>query len=854
MRRKSPLQTALFRLAAAPRLSPSVFTRAALALLATGLLLPSVTGCNTAGVRFTDARDGERSSSSPALIRQAGNSSGSTDIAIGSSPARTGLKRLGINLSGQTYYDSGQMLRNLVSRNPGFEGEMWQSILQCKSVTPTTCTDGNQYTVWPANFLQGASFEIISGAAAGESGTVLASSLAGNTLVDGKKLGVTLTLSILARRPAIGDFLIVRKDIPGHAQAGWWTSTSGGATLSTEFHDLSPQTPGTQALRISAVEPGQSASVASYFDTTRGHSFVQLRGSYTLSFRAKGIGGSNRISITLHRLDQSRGNETFLSQDVPLSSKWRDYTLSFKAAEDGARIGPVSLSFDVHGASALLDDVSLAPSSHIPDNPTAFRDAVVQTLRDLQPGVLRYMDNGSNFGSSLDNMLAVPFARKRSGSSIQSAGQDDVPIGLNDFLVLCKAVGAEPWYVLQPGASPAEARNLIDYLAGSATTPYGAKRAALGQAAPWTTLFPTIHIELGNEQWNVASFYGATIGDPAAYGERAEKIFAAARTSPSYNPAKFDLILGSWASVPWWTRQEMAHSGQYDSVDAAPYLFDHFDDFSSKEAIFGPMFAQPEMLDSRPAGFMAQQAKAAATGIPPARLAVYEVNLSTISGKAPQDVVNSVVPSLGAGIALADHMLLMMRDLGIVTDAIFSLPEYLNHFSNPADSKETVPLWGAVVDMGGATDLRRPQFLAEQLVNRAILPDLLPATLTGDNPTWDQPLSANDKIRLTGAHFLQAFAFADGSRHSIILFNLSRTQSLPVTFSGPNAPSGRVESSQITSAHITDTNEHQQNVNISNSTLTSFNPSASYALPPFSITTLRWATGIPPAQPKALHP
>ena len=60
-------------------------------------------------------------------------------------PLRTDVKRLGINLSGQTYYDSGQMLRNLVFRNPGFEGETWQSILHCKHITATTCTDDNNY-------------------------------------------------------------------------------------------------------------------------------------------------------------------------------------------------------------------------------------------------------------------------------------------------------------------------------------------------------------------------------------------------------------------------------------------------------------------------------------------------------------------------------------------------------------------------------------------------------------------------------------------------------------------------------------------------------------------------------------
>ena len=47
---------------------------------------------------------------------------GVTDIAVTNTVLQTGIKRLGINIGGQNFYDSGQMLRNLVFINPGFEG------------------------------------------------------------------------------------------------------------------------------------------------------------------------------------------------------------------------------------------------------------------------------------------------------------------------------------------------------------------------------------------------------------------------------------------------------------------------------------------------------------------------------------------------------------------------------------------------------------------------------------------------------------------------------------------------------------------------------------------------------------
>ena len=120
-------------------------------------------------------------------------------------------------------------------------------------------------------------------------------------------------------------------------------------------------------------------------------------------------------------------------------------------------------------------------------------------------------------------------------------------------------------------------------------------------------------------------FSGASIPDPVAYGSRAKAIFTAMRQSPAYQPDKFDLIIGSFFVQPELTKQELASSGGYDSTAVAPYLFNNLDDASSNEAIFGPMFAQPEMLDSRPSGLMAQQAKAAKSSTHPAKLAVYEI-------------------------------------------------------------------------------------------------------------------------------------------------------------------------------------------------------------------------------------
>jgi len=762
------------------------------------------------------------------------SSSSTTNIDIGTGVIQTGLKRLGMNIEGQDYYDSGQMLRNLVFRNPGFEGETWQSILHCSATTATSCTDSNSWSQWPANFLQGATFQFIYGSAIGQTGIILSNTAANSST----NTGMTVNFSSLSQAPAAGDFVVVKMKISGNAQAGWWSSVSGGGTLSTDFSDMSSESPGTQALSMNAASSGQTAQIDSYFDTTNTRNFVLLSGTYQISFRAKGTGGSNQMTVSLGR---QIANGNYFSETVTLIPTWQDYVLKFSAAETASTaVGAVDLRFTVSGSSSYLDDVSLTPTVTNSANPTAFRDEVVSTLTSLQPGTLRYMDDGGpSFGSSIANMLAMPFARQRSGSSMSFAEEDDVPLGLHEFLQLCQTVGAEPWYVLPPAITPGEMQNLIQYLAGSASTPYGSVRSALGQSAPWTSVFPMIHLELGNEQWNNGTFPGNVINDPIAYGNRVATIFGAARSSPAYAAASFDLIMGSQVVNSWLTGQEASHSSNFDSISVAPYLFGTFNDTSSTEAIFGPMFAEPEMWDSSSSGYMYEQAQAASTA--GKNLVVYEENLSTQSGTASQSMVNSVVPSVGGGIMMADHMLLQMRDLGVKTQNVWALPGYSNQFTNSNGGAEMSPIYGTVVDMGGQTNQRRPVFLAEQLTNAAILPSMLGTVLSGANPTWNQPLSTNDSVQLIGAHYLQTFAFTDGASHrSLIVINLSRTASMPVTFSGANAPTGTVAVSQLTSANLTDTNEIRSTVAIKRQTVNSFQPTASYSLAPFSMTVFQW--------------
>lgn len=765
----------------------------------------------------------------------------STDIAITPTVLQPSVKRLGINLGTMTFYDSGQMTQNLLMQNPGFEGQIWNSTIRCASGTPVTCVDEDVWSGWPAGFWNGATFEVFYGAAAGRTGTVVSSTAPGG----GR--GLTLNFSTSGVAPAGGDYLIVRKTVPGGSTGGWWPTTTGAGTLTDNLTDLPPGTLGKQTVALTAPGPSDSATLSGFFDSTIGKTFVQLNGTYQLQFKAKGTGGSNRINVSISRQHLS----PYLSQLVALTNRWSVYTFKMTAAEDGSAIGVVGVVFSTVGADSFeLDDVSFTKMSGDPTNTSAFRDPVVNALRTLQPGLLRYWAGGGQLGETLDNLIAPPFGRQRAGFSTWVTESDQISYGLHDFLVLCQLVAAEPWFVVPTAFTTTEAANLIEYLAGDNTTPYGAKRAALGQSVAWTQVFPKIHLEFGNEEWN-STFKGGNIEYSAPYGSRAQTIFAAMRNHPAYVPANFDLVLGGQAAYAGRNADIQNNCNNNDSFTVAPYTMNTVDSFNESESLFGSTFAEPEAFVSSSGtaegltpGMIYQDYEAIQSSSHPVPLSFYEVNLSTLAGSITQQALNSYVSSLGAGLMVADTMLQGLRQYGVVNQMLFSLPQY--YFNRP-DGK-SVYMWGSVLDMG-VTDRKRPQYLAVELANQALSNGaaLLQTVHSGADPTWDQPMV--NTVKLNGAHYLQSFAFGQGSNRSAILFNLHRSAALPVTFSDVDAPGGTVQMQQLTSANLTDTNETASAVNIAASTLNSFNPAGGLSLPPHSMTVLTWLASATTSQP-----
>src|SRR5437773_108863 len=103
-------------------------------------------------------------------------SPGITTISISDQVAISSVKRLGVNLGSINRADSGQIMKNLVFvANPGFGGQLYQSVVRCVSGSATSCVDDNAVSAWPAGFWNGARYEVIWGVSKGRAGTIVSS-------------------------------------------------------------------------------------------------------------------------------------------------------------------------------------------------------------------------------------------------------------------------------------------------------------------------------------------------------------------------------------------------------------------------------------------------------------------------------------------------------------------------------------------------------------------------------------------------------------------------------------------------------------------------------------------------------
>jgi alpha-L-arabinofuranosidase len=175
-----------------------------------------------------------------------------------------------------------------------------------------------------------------------------------------------------------------------------------------------------------------------------------------------------------------------------------------------------------------LDLVSVFPKHTWKDRPGGLRADMVQMLADLKPGFMRFPGGCIVEGHYLTNRyqwkntIGLPEDRKllmnRWNDEFKHRSAPDYfqsfGLGFFEFFQVCEDIGAEPLPILNCGMAcqfnsaelaPVDqldpyiqdALDLIEFSNGSSTSPWGARRVAMGHRAPF-------HMKLlgvGNEQW-----------------------------------------------------------------------------------------------------------------------------------------------------------------------------------------------------------------------------------------------------------------------------------------------------------------------------------------------------------------
>ena len=237
---------------------------------------------------------------------------------------------------------------------------------------------------------------------------------------------------------------------------------------------------------------------------------------------------------------------SFATPSFQVTDQWREYTADFVAAPPRGR-NVESFDFTTKESGTLLiDNITIVEKNGPPAD--GFYPEIVDTLRRFQPSTLRLwaLQQNSGFGKCLDDALGNP-----TGSNLTFQEGDGAhtttPLGLHQLLHFCQQVGADPWIITSTMFSAQEQKNLIEYLAGPADSPYGKKRADWGQRAPWTDVFRQIKIEMGNETWNGMFQPQGFQGRGGEYGAFSEFMFRQMKSSPWYQPEKFQFVVNGFS-------------------------------------------------------------------------------------------------------------------------------------------------------------------------------------------------------------------------------------------------------------------------------------------------------------------
>ena len=318
---------------------------------------------------------------------------------------------------------------------------------------------------------------------------------------------------------------------------------------------------------------------------------------YVFSVRVRAIEGTPKLTIQLYGGD---GTVLDTIELKDFTADWAKYAGTLHPKDTDPKSW---LAVLVDGKGTVdVDFVSLFPRKTWKDRAGGLRADMVQALADMHPGFLRFPGGCIVEGSTLarryqwkntlgaveDRKLLInrwnyEFLHRPAPDYFQSFG-----LGFFEYFQLCEDIGAQPLPILNCGMACQfnsgelcpidelgpyiqDALDLIEFANGPATSPWGAKRVAMGHPEP----FKMKLLGVGNEQWGV-EYIARYEKFAAAIKQQHPEISLVSAAGPDSGDSRFkfaweklralhaDIIdEHSYAKPEWF----FDHAHRYDSYD-----------------------------------------------------------------------------------------------------------------------------------------------------------------------------------------------------------------------------------------------------------------------------------------------
>lgn len=293
------------------------------------------------------------------------------------------------------------------------------------------------------------------------------------------------------------------------------TARGSARVMNTDpFHQANPH-----YLQLHAT----SAGFAVWNEGFRGMGLRQWE-NYTFSaqLRAK-AGGATTLQVELVAPD---GRVLAQAKVRDLTPQWKSHSVKLRPSATEAK-ATLRITLEAEG-TIDLDMVSLYPERTFKNRPNGLHADVAQLLADLKPGLMRFpggciveghwLTNRYQWKTTIGDLPERKLIMNRWNDEFKHRPTPDYyqsfGLGFFEFFQFCEDIGTEPLPILNCGMACQfnskelapmdqldpyiqDAIDLIEFANGPATSPWGAKRAAMGHPAPFNMKF----LGVGNEQW-----------------------------------------------------------------------------------------------------------------------------------------------------------------------------------------------------------------------------------------------------------------------------------------------------------------------------------------------------------------